>query len=139
VCSSGSTGGSDGDEQFRVCVSDTDVVSDDRQTADDVVEELAAGALPFAGGDPDPDAQFRNRDGSDRGFVVVSDQCVEVELCSLRFDQDVGVQEEQGQNRSSVLSWSRSAATSPLQSVSTRCRRSTAFAAAPFVAAAGSS
>ena len=94
VCPSGATGGSDGDEQFRVRVSDPDVVSDDRQIADDVVEEFAAGSLPLAGGDPDPDAQFRDRDGSDRGLVVVSDQCVEVERCSLRFDQDVGVQEE---------------------------------------------
>ena len=94
MCPSGATGGSDGDEQFRVRVSDPDVVSDDRQIADDVVEEFAAGSLPLAGGDPDPDAQFRDRDGSDRGLVVVSDQCVEVERCSLRFDQDVGVQEE---------------------------------------------
>lgn len=132
-------GCADCDQQFGVRASNCEVVADDRQAVDDVIEEPTPRTSTFAGRDPDPDAEFGDRDRGNGGLVVVIDQVVQVERCAFDFDEDVGVQQEQRQNRSSVVSWSRKATSSPLQSVSTRWRRRSALASAPVAAIAGSS
>ena len=133
------SGFADGDQQFGVHAGNCEVVADDRQAVDDVVEELAPRTSAFAGGDLDPHAEFGDGDRGNGGLVVVVDQVVQVERCAFDLDEDVRVQQEQCQNRSSVVSWSRMATSSPLQSVSSRCRRRSAFASAPVAAMAGSS
>ena len=133
------TGFADRDQQLGVRASDGEVVADDRQIVDDVIEELAPRTSTFAGRNLDTDAELGDGDGCNGGFVVVSDQYVQVERGAFGFDEDVGVQQEQRQNRSSAASWSRKAVISPLQSTSTRWRRRSAFASAPLAVFAGSS
>ena len=127
------------DQQFGVHTSNCAVVADDRQAVDDVFEKGASPTSTFAGRDVDSHAEFGDGDRSNGGLVVVIDQVVQVERCAFCLYEDVGVQQEQRQNRSSVLSSSRNATSSPLQSLSTRWRRRSAFASAPVAATAGSS
>ena len=139
VGTSRASGFADRDQQFGVHAGNCEVVADDRQAVDDVIEELAPRTSTFAGRDLDSHAEFGDGDRGNGGPVVVIDQVVQVERCAFGLDEDVGVQQEQRQNRSSVVSWSRNATSSPLQSVSTRWRRRSAFASAPVAAIAGSS
>jgi len=133
------TGFTDRDQQFGVRASNCEVVADDRQAVDDVIEELAPRTSTLAGRELDSDAEFGDRDRCNGGLVVVTDQVVEIERCAFGLDEDAGVQQEQRQNRSSVVNWFRKATSSPLQSVSTRWRRRSAFASAPVATIAGSS
>ncbi len=103
VSSARASGRSDGNEELGVRTSGTEVVPDHRQAGDDVVQELAPRALTLPAGDPDPDAEFGDRDRSDGRFVVVRDEFVEVDPVSLGPDQNVRVEQEQRQNRSSAV------------------------------------
>ncbi len=107
-------------EKLGVRSSDVETVVDDRQGVDDVVEERLSRLSAFASRDLDAHAEFSDRDRSDGGFVVVSDQCVQVEDRSFGVDEDVGVEQEQRQNRSCTVRSSRSALTSSLQARSIR-------------------
>ena len=127
------------DQQFGVDASNCQVIANDRQAVDDVIEKLAPRSSTFTGRDLDSYAELGDGDRGNRGLVVVIDQVVQVERGAFGLDEDVRVQQEQRQNLSSVVNWSRKATSSPLQSVSTRWRRRSAFASAPVAAMAGSS
>ena len=135
----GSTGLSHRHEQLGVRARDFDVVADDRKRLDDVVEERLSRVPARTGGGFDADAELGDRDDCNGGLVVVGDQFVQVQGRSFGVDEDVGVQQEERQNRSSTVRSSRMACISLPQARSTRWRRSRAFAAAPVVPVAGSS
>jgi hypothetical protein len=139
VGAAGPTGLAYRDQQAGVGVGDVDVVAEDGKCVDEVIEERLACLPALAGCGFDADSELGDRDRGDGGLIVVGDQCIELERCPLRFDEDVGVEQEQRQNRSSTVSAARSAWTSLFQTGSTRCRRSKAFASAPVIALAGSS
>ena len=107
------------DQQFGVDASNCQVIANDRQAVDDVIEKLAPRTSTFAGSDSDTYAELGDGDRGNRRLVVVIDQVVQVERGAFGLDEDVRVQQEQRQNRSSVVNWSRKATSSPLQSVST--------------------
>ena len=115
-------------EELSVGPSDIEVIVDDRQRRDDVFEERATRLPALAGGNLYTDPELGDRDGSDRRLVIVGDQSVEVERGSFSLDQDVRVEQEQGQNRASPVSSSRSALTSSPHARSMRWRRRSALA-----------
>lgn len=134
-----SAGAPDGCEQCGVGPSDVDVVRDDGEHLEQVLDERLPIQLPPSGRELDADTELSCGDRGDRRLVVVGDQSIEVELASLDGDQNARVEQQGGQNRSSVTSCDRSSATSSLQAGSMRCCRRTAFARAPDATRAGSS
>jgi len=119
--------------------SDLDVVADDGQRGEDVVEEGPTRLTPLAPRDLDADTQLGDGDGGDRRLVVVADQAVEIDVLAFGPDEDVRVEQQERQNRSSVVTCSRSSATSWAQPGSTGCRRSSRLTSAPDTEAAGPS
>lgn len=103
------------DEECGVCTCDVEVVTDDRQAGDDVIEECLSRLSALAGGDLNAYSEFSDRDRGDGGLVVVSDQRIEVEDRSFGVDKDVGVEQQQCQNRSCTVRSSRKASISWLQ------------------------
>src|SRR5262245_57946501 len=120
-------------------MSDFEVVTDDGQSVDDVVEERPTGSTAPPGGKLDTHTELGDRDGSDRGVIIVCDQRVEVERGPLCFDEHAAVEQELRQYRSSMLNSLRRASSSSRQAGSGRCRRSSALACAPEATTAGSS
>ena len=108
------------DEQSGVHPGDVEVVAQDWKTRNHIIKECSTCLSTFAGGDVDANAEFSDRDCSNGGLVVIADQRFQIERRSLRFDEDVGVEQEGGQNRSSATRSLRIAATSSAQSASIR-------------------
>ena len=103
-----------------MCSSNVKVVGNDREGRDDLVEKGLASRPAPAGSDLYSDAELGDCDGGDGWFVVVSDERVEIEDVTLGVDQDVRVEQQRSQNRSSVTRKPRSSATSRAHSRSTR-------------------
>ncbi len=118
---------------------DVEVVVDDRQGADEIVEEGSAGLAPLSGGDLDADAEFGDRDRCDCGLVVVGDQRVEIDADPFSVDEGARVEQEQRQNRSSVTRRRRRSAISVAHERSMRWRRSRLLISAPDAMLTGSS
>lgn len=134
-----SAGAPDGCEQRGVGPSDVDVVRDDGEHLEQVLNERLPIQLSPSRCELDSDTELCCGDRGDRWLVVVGDQAIEIDLASLDGDQNARVEQQGGQNRSSVTSCDRSSATSSLQAGSMRCRLRTSFARAPVAMRAGSS
>lgn len=113
--SSGSAGAPDGCEKCGVGPRDVDVVRDDREHLEQLLDERSAIQPSPPRCELDSDTELCCGDGSDRGLVIVGDQSIEIEPSSLDGDQHARVEQEGGQNRSSVTSCDRSSATSSRQ------------------------
>ena len=103
-----------------MCSSDVEVVADNGYVVDDVVQERTSRLSAHAGGDLDPHSEFGDRDRSDRNLIIVGNQCVEVEDGWFGVDEDIGVEQEKRQNRSSSVTSSRRASISSRQARSIR-------------------
>jgi hypothetical protein len=136
---SGATGAPDGREQCGVSPRDVEVIRNDGEHLEQVINEGLAIESSPSRCELDSYTEFCCGDRCDRWLVVVGDQSIEIELASLDGDQHARVEQEGGQNRSSVTSCDRSSATSSLQAGSMRCRLRTSFARAPDATRAGSS
>jgi hypothetical protein len=135
----GPAGAPHGGEQCGVSPRDIEVIRNDREHLEQVLDERLPIQLSPARCELDSDTELCCSDRCDRWLVRVGDQSIEIELATLDGDQHARVEQERGQNRSSVTSCDRSSATSSLQAESMRCRLRTSFARAPVATRAGSS
>jgi hypothetical protein len=93
VCSARRIPLANGNEQSRVGPCYFNVVADDRKRRYDLVEKQFPRRLSCAGRDLDANSELSHRDRSDGGFVVIDDQCVEIESVAFDLDQHARVEQ----------------------------------------------
>jgi hypothetical protein len=104
---------------------DTNLVGQDGNSLDDGVDiRLPPGASLLALRQRNADEQLSDRHCGDSNITVVCDDRIELPTRSFGVDEKGGVEQEQAQGRSSIVSMPRISSKSRRQSPSTACRRS---------------
>lgn len=126
-------------QQASMRLGDRDVVRDHRDGLEDVFDERRSAGSRLATCEKGADAQLGDRDGGDGNVIVIGDRLVQAIAAPVGIDEERRVEEQPGQDRSSISSNRRVDERSSAQLGSRRWRCSTAFTSMPSPGLAGSS